>query len=701
MGTLSDEDAAKFSRTELRKQKLAEYLAAKGRLKPPNPKPYLKDSAVLKRIPGAMQKSQTSGQGKENSTHSAKEVKKGMKMGYTLTEKNINITSNELRTKAHSATHQQTTFKPTVSQTVPQQCRTHFKGTVPIKEKQIKPFVQTNIWTHRQSKIVKVDQKSMLAHARTSCGTSSFSAQVCTTKCRKQIVVEKDNCSEENITKSQNKFLTVKEKLQTMDSKRTEAKTITNSQKRPTQMFTTKTGIARPRITHGLSKADSGVPKTHKSLVRSSQTEKHRSEAPQYTLSQVNVPGNKNQQTTTHRTALVTAKQKLPLLNNVSKRVNAPKTKATACNNHHFSQNRCPTVKVPPNITVLKASVPQCLPQQSKSSVQAKGTVQFKTPKSGCNPGTQGVRTVPLDGKTNPTAAQEERLRKLQEWREARGITYKRPPMPIKPVRRKTTTAVSQNYWTAIEQEDEVHGFVCAVDQSLNDCVKLLQQGCPVAQIRDVLSRVPMAQKFAKYWICQVRLMEREGNLDVLPTFEEAIRVVREPLEELRSVVFEILKKKEVKELCSKQTQEVKEVDSEKEGKRHSDIHTPKPVGALIRGAKGDSSVIKYKITATPNGKKSQQREKSGRINGSEIRFFTPVRRSLRIEKAVPRYPAALQEHDPCVTSFQDLLTDVDSKTEDFCASELQNSPLYVYRENEALKDHVQVELVYEEQTSD
>lgn len=37
-----------------------------------------------------------------------------------------------------------------------------------------------------------------------------------------------------------------------------------------------------------------------------------------------------------------------------------------------------------------------------------------------------------------------------------------------------------------------------------------------------------MAHKFAKYWICQVRLMEQEGDLDVLSTFEEAVRVVRE-----------------------------------------------------------------------------------------------------------------------------------------------------------------------------
>lgn len=58
--------------------------------------------------------------------------------------------------------------------------------------------------------------------------------------------------------------------------------------------------------------------------------------------------------------------------------------------------------------------------------------------------------------------------------------------------------------------------------------VSFIWQGFPVEKVRDVLSRVPMAQKFAKYWICQARLMEREGNLEVLPMFQEAIRVVRE-----------------------------------------------------------------------------------------------------------------------------------------------------------------------------
>lgn len=54
-------------------------------------------------------------------------------------------------------------------------------------------------------------------------------------------------------------------------------------------------------------------------------------------------------------------------------------------------------------------------------------------------------------------------------------------------------------------------------------------QGCPADRVKDVLSRLPaVSQKFAKYWICRARLMEQEGNLDVLPMFEEAVRVVLE-----------------------------------------------------------------------------------------------------------------------------------------------------------------------------
>lgn len=64
---------------------------------------------------------------------------------------------------------------------------------------------------------------------------------------------------------------------------------------------------------------------------------------------------------------------------------------------------------------------------------------------------------------------------------------------------------------------------------SVTSLCALCPQGCHPDQVRAILSRLPVvSQKFAKYWICRARLMEQEGNLDVLPMFEEAVSVVLE-----------------------------------------------------------------------------------------------------------------------------------------------------------------------------
>lgn len=100
-------------------------------------------------------------------------------------------------------------------------------------------------------------------------------------------------------------------------------------------------------------------------------------------------------------------------------------------------------------------------------------------------------------------------------------------------------------------------------------------------------------------------------------------------------------------------------------------------------------------------GPSSQQKEPA-RVNGQEVRFFTPVRRSVRIERASLRYPASLQDHDLCVASYDDLISNEDEyriEEERDCETRLSSndSLMYVYRQNEALKDKVVVKLVCEE----
>ncbi|TRY93600.1 hypothetical protein DNTS_005196 [Danionella cerebrum] len=419
--------------------------------------------------------------------------------------------------------------------------------------------------------------------------------------------------------------------------------------------------------------------------------------------------------------------KEIPVTKNTEEKKQKPKCRGDEKENHGISGKKATRLKIQQETGEKKGSKKElCINSRAKNSAPSSGTflisrqtgatpaqkvfqkpanttskakpdVRFQTPKSSFVPSIQGVRTTPADLKKKPSAAQQERLRQLQEWRESRGISYKRPPMPVKLVRRKTVSAVPQPYWTSMENEDEAQAIVFAVERSLDDCLQLIQQGFPVEQIRDVLSRVPMAQKFAKYWICQARLMEREGNLEVLSMFQEAVRVVREPVEELRSVIFEILKKRQIPDSSPVPNKPEVVQDRDVEELKIGDSKcTPKPIGVRISGTMGDSSVVKYKITATPGGKRTRWDEEPRQIDGHEIRFFTPVRRSVRIERTARRYPTELQEHDPCVTSLRDPAGETG---EEFRSDmQLQSSPLYVYRENEALRDHVHVKLVYPEE---
>ncbi|XP_036792276.1 cytoskeleton-associated protein 2-like isoform X2 [Oncorhynchus mykiss] len=364
----------------------------------------------------------------------------------------------------------------------------------------------------------------------------------------------------------------------------------------------------------------------------------------------------------------------------------------------------------PHSSTASGVWIPQTVPRSAKKSSHGQEEVGWEAGVGLKTPRDQ-ARVVPkTEGRRKMTAAQEERMQKLQEWREHRGISYKRPPMPVRPPRVRRTLALPQAYWDGMEDEVEARSLVEAVDRCLADCIKLLNEGCQSSQVQEMLSTVPMAEKFSKYWICQARLMERQGNLEVLPLFEEAVRVVLEPVDELRTVVFEMLKKKEEAQGQSPVTsaqEPVREQDDIMELHSTPDpMATPTAVKALIRGDRGGSSMVKYKITATPGGFRSQKRESAVArvLDGQELRFFTPVRRSVRIERSALFYPASLQEHDLCVASFNDLMAQQDEREGEGdkegggSAGPVPNGHLYVYRENGALRDKVNIQLVYAEE---
>lgn len=54
--------------------------------------------------------------------------------------------------------------------------------------------------------------------------------------------------------------------------------------------------------------------------------------------------------------------------------------------------------------------------------------------------------------------------RKLKEWREARGISYKRPPMQVRAQVKPPAG------------KDDVDSLISTMDRALSDCIKLLEE---------------------------------------------------------------------------------------------------------------------------------------------------------------------------------------------------------------------------------
>lgn len=69
-------------------------------------------------------------------------------------------------------------------------------------------------------------------------------------------------------------------------------------------------------------------------------------------------------------------------------------------------------------------------------------------------------------------------------------------------------------------------------------------------------------------------------------------------------------------------------------------------------------------------------------LEGPELKFLTPVRRSLRTERARSRYPEMLKDHDPVVSSLSEILEILDA----------EEGTLFFFRKNKALPEVTELE---------
>ncbi|NXQ98624.1 CKP2L protein, partial [Sagittarius serpentarius] len=257
--------------------------------------------------------------------------------------------------------------------------------------------------------------------------------------------------------------------------------------------------------------------------------------------------------------------------------------------------------------------------------------------------------------------------RQLEEWLASKGKTYKRPPMML--LQKKPVKLSWRNVKEKEKQEKPEQLCLEKINNILTECLKLVEEGVQAEELSAVLSHVPQAEKFAKFWICKAKLLARSGPFDVTGLYKAAVCAGAVPLQELREVVLDILK-------AADQTSEAAALQlccpfpllSGEKAERPIPWKPITPCPSEQQHVVVTPGLTGRPLTSLPISIKLQVTSASRRkelLEGRELKFLTPVRRSLRIERVGRCYPEMLKDHDPVVSSLSEIL-DAEEETQFF-----------------------------------
>uniref|UniRef100_A0A674JM48 Cytoskeleton-associated protein 2 C-terminal domain-containing protein n=1 Tax=Terrapene triunguis TaxID=2587831 RepID=A0A674JM48_9SAUR len=264
------------------------------------------------------------------------------------------------------------------------------------------------------------------------------------------------------------------------------------------------------------------------------------------------------------------------------------------------------------------------------------------------------------------TSAAENRKKQLEQWLASKGKLYKRPPMTL-PAKKPTKEMMNLSFWNGMEKEEK-RKQLCVTDKingMLAECLELAEKGFPSEELFSTLSSIPEAEKFAKFWICKAKLLARNGTIDMTGLYEAAVCAGAAPIQELREVVVEFLKN----------------TDNGKSSPNLSCfiVLCLCPGSTCGRPDQGNGTLQPAKLLLSGSFSSTLCRMK-GLSDMQDLKFLTPVRRSLRIEHAISRYPEMLKEHDTVVSSLDEIMA-------------MEDVSQIVFRKNEALLEEEELEL--------
>ncbi|NWV60485.1 CKP2L protein, partial [Malurus elegans] len=240
--------------------------------------------------------------------------------------------------------------------------------------------------------------------------------------------------------------------------------------------------------------------------------------------------------------------------------------------------------------------------------------------------------------------------KQLEEWLASKGKKYKRPPMML--LQKQEVKPSCRKVKAKEKQENPEQRYQVKINNILTECLKLVEEGVQAEELSAVLSLVPQPEKFAKFWICQAKLLARNGPFDVLQLYREAVSAGAEPVEELRETALNMLKD-------AGQTLEGNLSTGGEQAKDPIPWELMTPCPGERQPAESTPGLVGRPLTSLPLSVKLQVTSASrGRelLEGPELKFLTPVRRSLRIERAGSYYPQMLKDHDPVVSSLSEIL---------------------------------------------
>ncbi|NXD94709.1 CKP2L protein, partial [Chaetorhynchus papuensis] len=258
--------------------------------------------------------------------------------------------------------------------------------------------------------------------------------------------------------------------------------------------------------------------------------------------------------------------------------------------------------------------------------------------------------------------------KQLEEWLASKGKKYKRPPMML--LQKQAVKPSCRKVKAKEKQENPEQRCQAEINNILTQCLKFIEEGVPAEELSAVLSHVPQAEKYAKFWICQAKLLARSGPFDVLQLYREAVSAGAEPVEELRETALNILK-----DAGQKLEGNLNILGPAgawagggslafPAGKQHREkAEEPIPWGPTTpcpgerQPIASTPGLVGRPLTSLPPSVKLQVTSASREFpEGPELKFLTPVRRSLRIERAGSLYPEMLKDHDPVVSSLREIL---------------------------------------------